>query len=80
MGKTRSGWPTWETRRERRRLEGPNRAGLSRKHLIDSCEASLRRLKMDYIDLYQIHRLDLETPPEEIHTAFQHAGARAVDR
>ena len=45
--------------------EGPNRSGLSRKHLIDSCEASLRRLKMDYIDLYQIHRLNLETPPEE---------------
>ena len=45
--------------------EGPNRAGLSRKHLMDSCEASLRRLKMDYIDLYQIHRLDLETPLEE---------------
>ncbi len=45
--------------------EGPNRSGLSRKHLMDSCEASLRRLKMDYIDLYQIHRLDLETPLEE---------------
>ena len=38
-------------------VEGPNQAGLSRKHLIDSCEASLRRLRMDHIDLYQIHRL-----------------------
>jgi aryl-alcohol dehydrogenase (NADP+) len=45
--------------------EDPNRSGVSRKHLLDSCEASLRRLKMDYIDLYQIHRLDLETPLEE---------------
>src|SRR5271168_108013 len=45
--------------------QGPNQAGLSRKHLIDSCEASLQRLRMDYIDLYQIHRLDLETPLEE---------------
>jgi aryl-alcohol dehydrogenase-like predicted oxidoreductase len=45
--------------------EGPNRSGLGRKHLIDSCEASLRRLGMDHIDLYQIHRLDFETPLEE---------------
>jgi len=45
--------------------EGPNRSGAGRKHLIDSCEASLRRLRMDYIDLFQIHRLDLETPIEE---------------
>ena len=44
---------------------GPNRAGLSRKHIIEACEASLRRLKMDFIDLYQIHRWDFTTPIEE---------------
>ncbi len=44
----------------------PNQGGLSRKHILAGCEASLRRLGMDYIDLYQIHRLDPETPIEEI--------------
>ncbi|HVA81891.1 MAG TPA: aldo/keto reductase [Candidatus Binataceae bacterium] len=44
---------------------GPNRSGLSRKHILESCDASLRRLKMDYIDLYQIHRFDFTTPLEE---------------
>jgi aryl-alcohol dehydrogenase-like predicted oxidoreductase len=43
----------------------PNRSGLSRKHILESCEASLRRLKMEFIDLYQIHRFDMTTPIEE---------------
>src|SRR4030095_6177844 len=46
--------------------EGPNDRGLSRKHMMPSIDASLRRLQMDYVDLYQIHRLDPETPMEEI--------------
>jgi 1-deoxyxylulose-5-phosphate synthase len=45
--------------------KGPNRAGLSRKHIIEACNASLRRLRTDYIDLYQIHRWDFATPIEE---------------
>ena len=44
---------------------GPNKRGLSRKHIIEGCEASLRRLGMDYVDLYQIHRWDAGTPIEE---------------
>jgi len=42
-----------------------NDHGLSRKHIMDSIDRSLRRLKMDYVDLYQIHRWDYETPIEE---------------
>jgi 1-deoxyxylulose-5-phosphate synthase len=44
---------------------GPNRRGLSRKHIIEACDNSLRRLQMDYVDLYQIHRWDYTTPIEE---------------
>jgi aryl-alcohol dehydrogenase-like predicted oxidoreductase len=45
--------------------EGPNEAGLSRHHVIRGCEASLRRLGTDYIDLYQVHEWDGRTPLEE---------------
>jgi 1-deoxyxylulose-5-phosphate synthase len=43
----------------------PNMGGLSRKHILQACEASLKRLGVDTIDLYQIHRMDPETPLEE---------------
>jgi aryl-alcohol dehydrogenase (NADP+) len=45
--------------------DGPNDRGLSRKHIMDSIDGSLRRLDTDYVDLYQIHRFDYETPIEE---------------
>jgi aryl-alcohol dehydrogenase-like predicted oxidoreductase len=45
--------------------KGPNDHGLSRKHILHSIDESLRRLGTDYVDLYQIHRFDLETPLEE---------------
>lgn len=49
---------------------GPNDAGLSRKHIVQACEASLRRLKTDYIDLYLAHSDDPFTPIEETLAAF----------
>ena len=49
---------------------GPNDRGLSRKHIMESCHTSLRNLRTDYIDLYQAHRYDDETPLEETMTAF----------
>src|SRR3954453_6398539 len=52
--------------------EGPNDAGLSRHHLIRSCEASLRRLGTDYIDLYQVHEWDGVPPLEETLGALDH--------
>lgn len=45
--------------------DAPNRGGLSRKHIMDAVDDSLRRLQTDYIDLYQIHRWDFDTPIEE---------------
>ena len=45
--------------------EGPNARGLSRKHIMEAIDASLRRLGTEYVDLYQIHRWDDETPIEE---------------
>ena len=45
--------------------EGPNDRGLSRKHITEQCHASLKRLGVDYVDLYQCHRYDENTPLEE---------------
>ncbi|WP_028547444.1 aldo/keto reductase family protein [Paenibacillus sp. UNC451MF] len=45
--------------------EGPNDRGLSRKHIMEQCDASLKRLGADYIDIYYCHRYDKETPLEE---------------
>src|SRR5579871_4100124 len=44
---------------------GPNDQGLSRKHVMEQCHASLRRLGVDYVDLYQCHRYDPQTPLDE---------------
>jgi aryl-alcohol dehydrogenase-like predicted oxidoreductase len=49
---------------------GPNDSGLSRKHIMESINGSLRRLRTDYVDLYQAHRYDTETPLEETMLAF----------
>jgi len=55
-------WPVAE--------KGPNDVGLSRKHIFESLHGSLKRLQTDYIELYQAHRYDYETPLEETMTAF----------
>jgi voltage-dependent potassium channel beta subunit len=50
-------WPT---------MPGPNGRGLSRKHIMESCHASLKRMNLEYLDLYFCHRYDPETPLEEV--------------
>jgi aryl-alcohol dehydrogenase-like predicted oxidoreductase len=69
MGKALAEFPREElviaTKARGRIFKGPNGEGLSRKHLIEACNASLRRMKLDYIDLYQCHWWDAETPIEE---------------
>ncbi len=52
--------------------DGPNMEGLSRQHIIEGCEASLRRLRTDHIDLYQVHEWDGLTPLEETLEALEH--------
>ena len=52
--------------------DGPNQSGLSRKHIIDQCHASLDRLGVDYIDLYQIHRFDDDVPLSETLAALDY--------
>jgi aryl-alcohol dehydrogenase-like predicted oxidoreductase len=51
--------------------DGPNDAGLSRHHLIAACEASLRRLGTEYVDLYQVHEWDGQTPLDETLEALE---------
>ena len=62
--------------------QDPNDAGLSRKHIMSSIDKSLKRLKTDYVDLYQIHRWDYETPIEEtmeaLHDVVKAGKARYV--
>ncbi len=50
---------------------GTNKSGLSRRHILEACEASLRRLGTDYIDLYQAHNFDSLTPLDETLRAFE---------
>ncbi|MCF6314338.1 MAG: aldo/keto reductase, partial [Verrucomicrobiales bacterium] len=50
----------------------PNQTGLSRKHLIEACEAALKRLQVDYLDLYFCHRPDKNTPMEEVVWTMNH--------
>jgi voltage-dependent potassium channel beta subunit len=52
--------------------DGPNDRGLSRKHILEQCDASLKRLGVDYIDLYQAHRYDQTVPLSETLMAFDH--------
>jgi aryl-alcohol dehydrogenase-like predicted oxidoreductase len=52
--------------------QAPNMAGLSRKHVVQACEASLKRLGVETIDLYQIHRFDPATPIDETLAALDH--------
>jgi aryl-alcohol dehydrogenase-like predicted oxidoreductase len=59
---TKCFWPTGK---------GPNDRGLSRKHVMESCAASLERLRTDYVDLFQCHRFDPETPLEETVRALE---------
>src|SRR5699024_6526079 len=57
--------------------KGPNDSGLSRKHIMESINGSLTRLGTDYVDLYQAHRYDYETPLEETMQAFGTSSGRA---
>src|SRR5207244_6353810 len=61
---------------------GPNGRGLSRKHILSAIDASLQRLELEYVDLYQVHRWDSETPIEEtmeaLHDVVRSGRARYI--
>jgi aryl-alcohol dehydrogenase-like predicted oxidoreductase len=63
-----------------RTAPGPNTVGLSRNHIMNSVEASLKRLNLDYIDLYQVHGADLVTPIEETMRALDNLVSRGLVR
>ena len=63
-------WPTVPSGPDTTATPGPNDRGLSRKHIMESIDGSLRRLGTDYVDLYQAHRYDHSTPLEETMEAF----------
>jgi aryl-alcohol dehydrogenase-like predicted oxidoreductase len=58
--------------------DGPNMGGISRKHIVQACEASLRRLGVETIDLYQIHRFKSTVPIEETRVGAVHFNAESL--
>lgn len=68
------------TKARGRTAPGPNTVGLSRKHIMHAVEASLKRLNLDFIDLYQVHGADLVTPIEETMSALDNLVSRGLVR
>ena len=70
-GGSAEGWYGWPK-------DWPNTSKLSAKHIISACNESLKRLKTDYIDLYQMHHIDRDTPWEEIWQAMEFLIAQGI--